>query len=338
MRQVELARTGEQVSELCLGTMLMGSTIDERTAFAMLDRYVDLGGNFLDTANCYAWWVGHGEFVGDESEELLGQWFAARRNRHEVFLATKVGARMTDLPSLRDASGEIDWDRVGRTRERQTPETIRAAIDASLRRLGTDHVDLYYSHLHDRSVPLEDVLGTLNELVVAGKVRYIGLSNYRTWQLERARQVCRANGWAQPVAIEQQASYPRPRPGADFGVGVNEDDELRDYLAANPEVVLLAYSPLLKGIYEDETKRRAYYNWSLFDTPDSAARLGVLSEVAAELGVSNSQGVIAWLLARATRTIPIVAGSRLAQLEHNLAAAEIRLAPDQLARLDAAGC
>ena len=103
MKKVELARTGEQVSEVCLGTMIMGSTVDEKTSFAMLDRFVELGGNFVDTANCYAWWVGRGEFVGDESEELLGRWMKARGNRDQVFLATKVGARLRDAKAIRDA-------------------------------------------------------------------------------------------------------------------------------------------------------------------------------------------------------------------------------------------
>jgi aryl-alcohol dehydrogenase-like predicted oxidoreductase len=337
MKTIQLARTGQQVSEVCLGTMLMGSTIDEPTSFAMLDRFLELGGSFLDTANCYAWWMGRGEFVGDESEELLGRWMRSRGNRHQVFLATKVGARLRNVAAIRDAGGDVFWDRVDDERERQTAETIRRAVEDSLRRLQTDYIDLYYSHLDDRETPLEERLRVFGDLVAAGKVRLLGASNYRTWRLERARQISAANGWPQFVTIQQQSSYLRPRPDADFGTAVNLDAELADYLAANPEVALLAYSPLLKGIYEDETKRKAYYNWSKFQGPDATARLATLSALAAELGVSNSQLVLAWLLHRRPATIPMITGSTLSQLEHNLAAVEISLTPEQVARLDAAG-
>jgi aryl-alcohol dehydrogenase-like predicted oxidoreductase len=337
MKKVQLGRTGEQVSEVALGTMIMGSTIDEPTSFAMLDRFIELGGDFLDTANCYAWWVGRGEFVGDESEELLGRWMKARGNRSQVFLATKVGARLCNVGAIRDASGDVYWDRVDGDRERQTAATIRRGIEGSLRRLQTDYVDLYYSHMDDHETALEERLEALDGLVAAGKVRLIGASNYRTWRLERTRRISAENGWAQFVAIEQQSSYLRPRPDADFGTAINLDAELTDYLAANPEVGLLAYSPLLKGIYDDESKRKAYYNWPKFDSADSAARLAALSTMAAELHVTNSQLVLAWLLHRQPATIPLITGSSLAQLEHNLAAVEISLTAEQVAMLDAAG-
>jgi aryl-alcohol dehydrogenase-like predicted oxidoreductase len=337
LKKVQLGRTSEQVSEVCLGTMIMGSTIDEPTSFAMLDRFMELGGDFLDTANCYAWWIGRGEFVGDESEELLGRWMKARGNRQQLFLATKVGGRLRDVASIRDANGDVYWDRVDGDHERQTATTIRAAVEDSLRRLQTDHIDLYYSHLDDRETQLEERLKVLNDLVVAGKVRHLGASNYRAWRLERARSISAANGWAAFVAIQQQSSYLRPKQGADFGTAVNFDSELADYLLANPEVALLAYSPLLKGIYEDEAKRKAYYNWSQFDSDDARSRLTTLTALAADLHVTNSQLVLAWLLNREPATIPIITGSGLAQLEHNLGAVEIALTPEQVATLDAAG-
>jgi aryl-alcohol dehydrogenase-like predicted oxidoreductase len=337
VKKVELARTGEQVSEVCLGTMIMGSTVDEKTSFAMLDRFVELGGNFVDTANCYAWWVGRGEFVGDESEELLGRWMKARGNRDDIFLATKVGARLRDVKAIRDANGDVYGDRIDSERLPQTAANIRLGVEDSLRRLQTDRIDLYYSHMDDRVTPLEERLEAFNDLVAAGKVRFIGASNYRTWQLERARRIAAEHGWAQFVAIQQQSSYFRPNQGADFGSAINLDGELTDYLAATPELTLFAYSPLLKGIYEDEAKRKAYYNWPKFDGEDARARLAVLTPMAAELGVSNSQLVLAWLLHRRPFTIPLITGSNPAQQEHNLAAVEIRLTPEQVATLDRAG-
>lgn len=336
MKEIELAKTGQQVSSVALGAMLMGSAVDEETSFAMLDRFVDMGGDFIDTANCYAWWVGRGEFIGDESEALLGRWMKARGNRARLFLATKVGARLTDPAAIRNANGDVYWDRVDAQREHQTAETIKRGVEASLRRLETDYVDLYYSHLEDRTVPLEETLGALNELVAEGKVRLLGCSNYRAWRIERARSISATSGWAQFVAVQQQASYLRPKLGADFGIAVNVDEELFDYLRANPEVALVGYSPLLKGIYDDERKRLAYYNWPLFDSDDARMRLSCLSSMAAELGVSNSQLVIAWLLHRDPVTIPILAATSLAQFEHNFAALQMELTPEQIRTLDSA--
>lgn len=336
MEKIELARTGQRIGRVALGAMLMGSTVDEKTSFAMLDRFMDLGGDYIDTANCYAWWAGRGEFVGDESELLLGRWMKARGNRDRVFLATKVGSRLTDPAAIRDANGDVYWDRVNAAREHQTADTIKRGIEASLRRLQTDRVELYYSHLEDRSVPLEETLGALNDLVVEGKVRLLACSNYRAWRIERARAISTARGWSPFVAVQQQSSYLRPRPGADFGTAVNLDDELCDYLRANLDVALIAYSPLLKGIYDDERKRAAYYNWPLFDSDDARARLACLSEMAAELGVSNSQLVLAWLLHRNPVTVPIIAASTLEQFEHNFGALQIELTPEQVRTLDSA--
>ena len=154
--------------------MFFGTRVDEATSRRLLDRYVEAGGNFLDTANIYAFWVEGGQ--GGESEALLGRWMRQCGTRDRVFVATKVGA----------APGED-----------LSHAAINAAVDGSLRRLGTDHVDLYYAHVDHRSVPLEETLGAFGELVSAGKVRYIGCSNYAAWRLERARApatrtVCRA--------------------------------------------------------------------------------------------------------------------------------------------------
>jgi aryl-alcohol dehydrogenase-like predicted oxidoreductase len=316
--------------------MLMGSTTDRVTSYEMLDRFVDAGGDFLDTANCYAWWVGQGEFVGDESETLLGQWMKERKNRSQVFLATKVGARLKDVKLIRDEQGNVYWDRVRAEYEYLAARVIRQDIENSLRRLQTDHVDLYYVHIDDRVTAQEETLEALNRLVEEGKVRFIACSNFRTWRLERARQISAVRGWASYAAIQQQYSYLRPNPGADFGIAVNADDELLDYLRANEEVTLIAYSPLLKGIYESEKKREAYYNWPLFNSCDAEVRLETLAKIAQELGVSNHQLVLAWLLHHQPRVIPIVAASSVGQYEHNLAALNIRLTAEQLEILNSA--
>jgi len=338
MERTTLGNTGEQVSMLCLGTMLMGSRVPEAESFAQLDRYTDAGGNFLDTANCYAWWEGKGEFVGDESEATLGRWMHERRNRNRIFLATKGGGRLRDPHAIRDADGVPRWAEVREHYEYLSADTVRAAVEGSLRRLGTDRIDLWYAHIDDRRTPLEETLGALNDLVAAGKLRHIACSNLLSWRLERARQISAQRGWPGYAAIQQHLSYLRPKAGADFGVNPYAGDDLLDYLAANAEVSLLAFTPLLKGLYNRPERAEDYYNWPLFDTPDSQARLATLSRMARELGVSGNQLVLAWLLhRRVPRVIPVIAASRMSQLEENLGALDIRLSEAQMAELDAAG-
>ncbi len=336
MQKVALGKTGVNVSEINLGCMLMGSALDRTTSYEMLDRFVAAGGDFLDTANCYAWWVGRGEFVGAESETLVGQWLKERKNRDRVFLATKVGARLKDVKRIRDGQGQVYWDQVRQEYEYLSAQVIRQAVEDSLRRLQTDHIDLYYAHIDDRVTAQEETLAALQRLVEEGKVRFIACSNFRTWRLERARQISAARGWASYVAIQQQYSYLRPKPGADFGIALNADDELLDYLRCNEEVTLIAYSPLLKGIYENEQKREAYYNWPLFNSCDAEVRLETLAQLAQELGVSRHQLVLAWLLHQRPRVIPIVAASSLDQYEHNLQSLQIHLTDEQLAILNSA--
>ncbi|MEA4907038.1 MAG: aldo/keto reductase [Anaerolineaceae bacterium] len=337
MQRVNLGNTGEQVSALCLGSMWMGTATDKAISWSLLDRFRQAGGNFIDTANCYAWWAGP-QFNGDESENVVGEWMQARGAREEVFLATKVGARPRHPQRLWDRDGNADWERAPSEFEYLSPAAIRSAIEGSLRRLHTETIDLYYVHIDDRSTPQEETLYALDCLVQEGKARYVACSNLRTWRLERARGISVARGWAPFVAIQQEYSYFRPRPGADFGVDLHADDELLDYLRANPEVALVAYSPLLKGIYDDPEKRERFYNWHWFNTADNLARLETLSVMARQLGVSNNQLVLAWLLHHPRpQVIPILGASSLAQMEHNLEALSIRLDPGQMETLDRAG-
>ncbi len=335
MKHIPFGTTGEMVSPYCLGTMIMGTQTDRPTSFKMLDRFIDLGGNFVDTANCYAWWTGR-DATGDESETLLGGWMRERKNRDRIFLATKGGARLTDINRVRNPQGDIAWEKVVENYEYLSAGALRRAAEGSLRRLGTDHIDLYYVHIDDRRTPQEETLGVLNDLVKEGKVRYVACSNFRTWRMERARSISAANGWASFTAIQQQYSYLRPKPGADLGISVNVDDELLDYLRDNPNVSLLAYSPLLKGIYDDEKKRTAYYNWHLFNTDDSRARLDGLSRMAGEMNISNSQLVIAWLLHHEPRVIPIIGARTLEQFDIAMSALDIRLTPEQMKALNEA--
>jgi aryl-alcohol dehydrogenase-like predicted oxidoreductase len=333
MKTVQLGHTGEQVSQLALGCMLMGTSTDEATSVEMLDRYVDAGGNFLDTANCYAWWVGP-DSRGGESEELLGRWFARGGRRDRVFLATKGSAMVHNRESALRRSGQIDWSAV--KFEGAGAGTLRKAIDDSLRRLGTDHVDLYYVHVDDRSTPLEETLEALDGIVRAGKARYLGWSNVRTWRLERIRQLCARHGWTAPVAVQQEYSYLRQRAGVDeTGIA---GGELLDYLRANEDLTLVAYSPILKGVFDNAAKRTEHHIMGSYHGPDAEARFAAVAGVAAEVGAAPTQVVLAWLLRHsAPSLVPLIGPRTLEQYESARAALDVTLTDVQMARLDAVG-
>lgn len=332
MKTVELGRTGVQVSQLALGCMLMGTRTGEATSRQMLERYLEAGGSFLDTADCYSWWnvpAGH----GGESEELLGRWLSEGGRRDQVFLATKGSGVVQNPDDARMADGSTDWSRVRFVGA--GPGTLRAAVDASLSRLRTDHIDLYYVHVDDRRTALEETLEALAGIVQAGKVRYIGWSNVRTWRLERIRQLCAQNGWAAPVAVQQQHSYLRRRAGLQQASIVG--DEQMDYLQAHDDLTLVAYSPILQGAFEPE-RRLGHGMLENYAGPDTDARLAALDGVAAELDVTPSQVVLAWMMHQTSPERVALMGPRtLEQYAAAMAALDIKLTAEQLALLDAAG-
>ncbi|MFI5932277.1 aldo/keto reductase [Actinoplanes sp. NPDC051494] len=335
MQTTELGRTGEQISGLALGAMQMGNATSEPDSVHILNRYLEVGGTFIDTADCYEWWSTPGS-RGGGSEELLGRWLRAGHHRDEVFLATKGSALPVASPDLWAADGTANWDLARRTFAGAGAATLRDALDGSLRRLGTDHVDLYYIHVDDRATPLEETLETLAGFVTAGKVRHLGWSNVRTWRLERIRNLCAANGWPLPVAVQQQHSYLRPN-GSVQHESITGGEQL-DYLAEHDDQTLVAYSPILKGIYDDPAKRAGHDAMTAYEGPDADARLAALTEVAAELGVTPNQLVLAWLLHQETpRVIPLIGPRTVEQFEAAVPALDLKLTPDHLDRLSAAG-
>ena len=334
---VELGQTGERVSAIALGCMLMGTDTDEATSVRMLDDFLGRGGTFLDTADCYAWWAKPGSH-GGESEALLGRWFAADPTRRErVFLATKGSASMRAdrWDSVRRPDGTADWDTARDSFAGAGADTLRRALDGSLQRLGVDHVDLYYVHVDDRSTPLEETLEGLAGLVESGKTRYLGWSNVRTWRLERIRQLCLQHGWPVPVALQQQHTY-LPRRGGIRNASIVDDEQL-DYLEEHPDLALVAYSPILKGLLDDPTKASAQWMWEWFDTPDNARRLEVLHAVATEAGATATQAGLAYLVQQSRpRVIPILGPRTWEQYVSVLPGATLQLSPEQLERLAAA--
>lgn len=332
MKQVKLGLTGERVSEFCLGCMMMGTSVDKKDSFRILDDFVDRGGNFLDTANCYSWWMGSGEFIGDESENILGAWMKERGNRDKIFLATKVGGRLKDPYTIRNTDGVIEWDRVRSEYEGLAASTIRREVEHSLRRLKTDHIDLYYTHVYDNNTPIVETLDVLNSLIKEGKIRYIGASNLTTKQLYQAVIKSKSVNLASYMVLQQEYSYLHPRPDADTGITSHGDREMID-LADKNGIAFLAYSPLLKGIYGDEDRRRNYYNWENFNSEENISKLQLVDSLAAKLGITARQLVLAWMLGLKPSVIPILGFSKPEQYYENIAAADIELTEEYMAIL-----
>lgn len=306
-----------------LGCMLMGTTIDQEQSFAILDEFIDHGLEHLDTANCYAWWVGTGEFVGDESEALLGRWLQTRKNRNQVYLATKAGARIRDLSKIRDAHGVPFWDQVPSQYEGCRAVVLRNALEGSLRRLGTDYLDLFYVHVDDLATPLEETLETLATFVREGMVRELGFSNISAERLRQVGKLCAAQGWPVPVAIQQEFSYLTPKVGAERGIVQHADADMRQSL--NPHQTLVAYSPLLKGLYASAEKRQAIYLWNDFDHAGSHRRLEVLEQAIGESGIDGNSLVLAWMMQLQPKVVPILGFSNQKQFQANLRALRLQV-------------
>ncbi len=314
MKTIALGDTGEQVSALCLGAMNFGTKLDEKGSFKLLDGYTEAGERFIDTANNYAFWWG-GD--GGDSEALLGRWMRARKNRDSLFLATKVGFNTPALGT-------------GLSRR-----MIRQEIDGSLRRLGTDHVDLYYAHKDERTDPLEETLGAFDELKREGKIRLLGCSNYRAWRIEQARTLSREKGWISYCCVQQRHTYLRPAPGATFGRQLAIDEELLDYGAAHAkDFLLLGYSSTLAGAYSGRADRPVPPQ---YHGPGADARLSALAAVARETGATPVQVLYAWMLHSSPMVLPLVSAGTLEQIDENLGALNVALSQEQMKRLDQAG-
>ncbi|MBN1581913.1 MAG: aldo/keto reductase [Anaerolineae bacterium] len=311
MNKVRLGNTGTEVSAFCQGILYYGNRIDQETSFRLMDQFLDAGGFFLDTANIYSFWLEG--FEGGESESVLGKWLQARQNRSRLFIATKLGFAYQDVEMGLRA------------------DQIERECEKSLSRLQTDVIDLYYAHVDDRVTPLEETMEAFDRLVNAGKVRYIGASNFPAWRLEKARWVSRTNNWAQYCCIQQRYSYLRPKPGASFGNQISTNDDLLDYCRIE-NVTLLAYSPLLNGAYtrSDRDFQEQYLG------PDSDARLATLNVVAEETGATANQVVYAWMMQSDPPVIPLMAASTDEQMKENLGTLDISLSADQMDRLNKA--
>jgi aryl-alcohol dehydrogenase-like predicted oxidoreductase len=313
MKYKPLGRSGLIVSELCLGTMIFGDDTrgtDEPTATRMIHQFLDAGGNFIDTADVY---------VRGYSEEITGQALKSRRDR--VVLATKVRGRMSDDPND-----------VGLSRRH-----VIAGCEASLRRLGTDYVDLLYAHMWDPLTPIEETLRAFDDLVTAGKVRYVGVSNFNAWEVMKSLGVSDSHGWARFIAAQYQ-----------YSLVVRDIEREFVSLFEAEGLGLVPWGPLgggfLSGKYrrgerptegriattpdhtEEAWQRRATErNWAILDT---------VGEIAEARGKTYPQVALAWLRAQPTVVAPIIGARTPEQLADNLGAIGWELTAEELDRLD----
>ncbi len=302
------------MSELCLGTMTFGWQADEPTSHRILDRFVEVGGSFVDTANVYS---------EGAAERILGSWLKGR-DRSALVLATKA--------RFRTGEGAND---VGLSRKH-----LWHAVRASLERLGTDYIDLLQVHTWDALTPLEETFGTLDQMVRDGLVRYVGISNYRGWQFERALQLCRRRGWSEPVSLQSQYSlYAR---ATEF--------ELLPMCRAEG-VAMLPWSPLgggvLSGKYRDglghpppgtriaESEAPEAYAPRL-ETDRARRILSAVETVARDTGKSMVQVALNWLLSHPEVTAPIVGARTPEQVAEDAGSTGWALTSEQVAVLDRA--
>jgi aryl-alcohol dehydrogenase-like predicted oxidoreductase len=304
-----LGTTGVKVTALCLGTMTFANEADEPTSRAIVDRYLDRGGNFIDTADAYQRGL---------AEEITGRALGDRRDR--IILATKGRMPMSDDPNDRGA---------GRRH-------LTRAVEASLTRLGTDWIDLYQVHWPDPAVPIEETLATLDDLVTAGKIRHVGLSNYLGWEIQRGIDACRQRGWAPIAAHQPQYSL------------VSREIELETLpLCRANGIAVLAWSPLGGGVLTGKyigassvppDTRLGASEWQARRrlTEHNLQVAQAVAKVAADVGKTSAQVALNWVLGQPGITAPIVGARNLEQLEDNLGAEGWRLEAGQLEALDAA--
>ncbi len=312
MNYRRLGRTGLKVSELCLGTMQWGWTANEDRAFEVMDAFVEQGGNFIDTADIYSRWVEGNP--GGVSEEIIGRWMKARGNRAQIVLATKVRGPMG----------------IGQNGQGLSRTHILDAVEASLRRLQTDYIDLYQSHAFDAETPIEETLQAFDDLQRAGKVRYVGASNYPAWRLMEAL-------WS--ADKHATTRYDSLQPHYNLVHRAEFERELKD-VCEQYGIGVIPYSPLEAGFLTGKYKRGATIEGarsnaiaSKHNNDASWHTLDVVQAVAEETNNSVAAVALAWLLAQPFMTAPIIGANSTKQLHENLAAVEVTLSPEQVKRL-----
>ncbi|MBV9396161.1 MAG: aldo/keto reductase [Methylobacteriaceae bacterium] len=312
MKKRRLGRSDLEVAPFCFGGNVFGWTADEKTSFALLDAFVDAGFDFFDTADAYSRWVpGHS---GGESETIIGRWMKARGNRDKVIIATKVGADMGS----------------GRT---MAASYVRKAVEASLKRLQTDRIDLYQTHWDDPKTPLEEVLSTYADLIKAGKVRVIGASNYSAARLKQALEVSASEGLPRYESLQPQYNLVERK---------DYESELGP-LCRKEQIGVIPYYSLASGFLtgkyrsrQDAGKSPRGSGATKYLDERGLRVLAALDEVASAHQASVAQVALAWLLAKPELTAPIASATSVAQLQELLGAVRLELSQADIGRLDAA--
>ena len=307
MEYVHLGRSGLRVSRLCLGTMNFGPLTSEDDAHAIMDRALDEGINFFDTANVYGWKKGEGV-----TEQIIGRWFAkGGSRRHRTVIATKLYGDMGDWPN----DGKL------------SALNIRRACEESLKRLKTDHIDLYQMHHVDRETPWEEIWQAMETLVQQGKVLYAGSSNFAGWHIAQAQEAARSRHFM--GLVSEQSIYNLMR----------REVELEVLPAARHYGLgVIPWSPLMRGLLggvlgKQEQGRRAQEGAQKL-LEENRDRIERYEALCGEIGHSPAQVGLAWLLHQDGVTAPIVGPRTMEQLEQQVAVLDVKLDSDVLARLD----
>jgi aryl-alcohol dehydrogenase-like predicted oxidoreductase len=320
MDYVNLGKTGLKVSRICLGCMTYGApatgelkggrhawTLNEEESQPYLREALDLGINFFDTANVYSSGAG---------EEVLGRFLKANTRREAVVIATKVHGVMREEPNGRGLSRKA----------------LFFELDASLRRLQTDYVDLYQIHRWDYETPIEETLEALHDVVKSGKVRYIGASSMFAWQFTKALYLADLHGWTRFVSMQNH-----------YNLLYREEEREMIGLCQSEGIGVIPWSPLARGRlarpWQTESTKRSetdQFGKKMYSQTEDADRKVVdrLGQIAAERGVSRAQLALAWLLSKPGITAPIVGASKLHHLQDAVAALSLRLRPEEIASLE----
>ncbi|GAA0312804.1 aldo/keto reductase [Sphingomonas oligophenolica] len=310
-----LGATDLRIAPLVLGGNVFGWTADKATSFAVLDAFVAGGGTMIDTADVYSAWVpGH---KGGESETIIGEWLKASGKRDKVQIATKVGM----LP--------------GEGGEKLAPTRIAAAVEESLKRLGTDRIDLYFAHQDDDAVPQEDVLAAFGKLIDAGKIRALGASNFHARRLKSANDAAKARGLPHYHVLQPEYNLVSRH---------KFEGELQDYCVEH-NIGVVSFYGLANGFLTGKYRSPADYGKSAVRGPRMAAYfegkggqvLAAMDKVAAETGATLAQIALAWLRSQPSITAPIASATSVAQLEELLGSMEVELSTAQLDALTDAG-
>ncbi len=295
MKTIQIGKSQLHSTQLGLGCINFGTTTDDKAAFSLVEAYLESGGNLLDTSNNYAFWNSNQE---RDSEKCIGRWLTNNQDKRKDFiLSTKLGALPKDI-----SRGFNDMQGTSR-------KVVYEEVEKSLEALQTDYIDLLYLHIDDYQTPLEETLSALADMINKGYVKNIGCSNFRTWRIEKARQICKENNYPFFCAVQQRYSYLQPVIDADFGVQICGDNELKSYIEFFKDMTFVAHTSLLYGAYQKNDIQDINY-----DTLQNRQRLEKLSE----MGKDKIPWVLDYISKQYGGSIALFTSANLQHLKENI--------------------